>query len=389
MPMTKAKPPEKILMVDDEVQILDSFRRELRGKVNLDTAVGGGEALEAIVQKGPYAVVVSDFKMPGMNGIDFLSKVRQASPETVRMMLTGYADLDNTIEAVNQGNIFRFLTKPCSSENLMRSLVDGIRQYRLVRAEKDLLDQTLRGSVKVLTDLLALVKPHALGRANRISRYVKEIAQSIGVEDQWEIESASELSQIGCITLPDELVRKVSLGGPLNQKEKRVFNQHPQTGAEMVANIPRMEEVAKIIAYQEKNYDGSGVPEDDVSQDDIPLGSRIIKLLLDFDALVSRGDSKGIALNKLKRTPSQYDPALITTFDMVLGEEAKYDVRKVKILDLKEGMILAEDIVAASEKKRLLAKGQELSKTLIMSVRSYHRVAVVKEPLKVMVPLER
>lgn len=386
--MTKAKPPEKVLMVDDEVQILDSLRRELRGKVNLDTAIGGGEALETIAKKGPYAVVVSDFKMPGMNGIDFLSRVRQTSPETVRMMLTGYADLNNTIEAVNQGNIFRFLTKPCSSENLMRSLVDGIRQYRLIRAEKDLLDQTLRGSVKVLTDLLALVKPHALGRANRISRYVKEIAQSIGVENQWEIESAAELSQIGCITLPDDLVRKVSNGQTLNVKEKRLFHQHPQTGAEMVANIPRMEEVAKIIAYQEKNYDGSGVPEDDVSQEDIPLGSRIIKLLLDFDALVSSGDSKGMALDRLRKTPSHYDPAIITTFDMVLGEEAKYDVREVKIIDLEEGMILAEDIVDASEKKRLLAKGQELSKTLIMSVRSYHRVAVVKEPLRVMVPIK-
>jgi response regulator RpfG family c-di-GMP phosphodiesterase len=387
--MNKAKPPEKILMVDDEKQILDSFRRELRGKVTLDTATGGEEALESLAAKGPYAVVVSDFKMPGLNGIELLSRVKKTAPETVRMMLTGYADLNSTIQAVNQGNIFRFLTKPCSSETLMRSLVDGIRQYRLVRAEKDLLDQTLRGSVKVLTDLLALVKPNAFGRANRITRYVKEIAQSLGVEKEWEIESSALLSQIGCITLPDDLVRKVSRGEQLDLKDKHLFLQHPQTGAEMVGNIPRMEEVAKIIAYQEKNYDGSGVPKDDVCQDDIPLGARIIKLLLDFDALVYCGDSKGIALNKLKNRTALYDPAIITAFDLVLGEEAKYDIREVQVHDLEEGMILADDVVPSSGNKKLLGKGQELSSTLIMTIRSYHRVAVVKEPIKVMVPLKR
>lgn len=387
--MVKPKPPERILMVDDEAHILDSFRRELRGRVDLHTALGGGEALEAIDNKGPYAVVISDFKMPGMNGIELLAQVKIKAPDTVRMMLTGYADLDSTIQAINQGNIFRFLTKPCDSETLMRALVDGIRQYRLIRAEKDLLDLTLRGSVKVLCDLLALLKPDALGRANRISRYVNDLAMFFGVDHNWELETAALLSQIGCITLPDGIVQKVSRGTPLDSQERRVFLQHPQTGAEMVANIPRMEEVAKIIAYQEKHFDGSGVPEDDVRENAIPLGARIIKVLFDFDTLVSAGGSKGRALEKMKTQTGIYDPAMLTAFDMVLGVEAKYDVKELSVIELKEGMILVEDIVQYSSEKKLLAKGQELSDTLVKSVRSYHRIMAVKEPIKVMVSLKR
>jgi response regulator RpfG family c-di-GMP phosphodiesterase len=387
--MPKPKLPENILMVDDEAHLLDSFRRELRGKVKLDTALSGDAALTTIADQGPYAVVISDFKMPGMNGVELLARVKKAAPDTVRMMLTGYADLSSTIQAINQGNIFRFLTKPCDSKTLMRALVDGIRQYRLVRAEKDLLDQTLRSSVKVLSDLLALLKPDALGRANRITRYVNDLAYYFGVDHNWELETAALLSQIGCITLPDNIIRKVSRGIPLELQEKRIFLQHPQTGADMVANIPRMEGVARIIAYQEKNFDGSGVPEDDVREDGIPLGARIIKVLFDFDALVAAGDSKGRALEKMKKRTGLYDPALLTAFDMVLGVEAKYDVKEVNVIELEAGMILAEDVTQHTSGKRLLAEGQELSDTLIKSIRSYHRIYAVKEPIKVMVSIKR
>jgi HD-GYP domain-containing protein (c-di-GMP phosphodiesterase class II) len=150
-----------------------------------------------------------------------------------------------------------------------------------------------------------------------------------------------------------------------------------------------MEEVAKIIAYQEKNFDGSGAPQDQVREDEIPLGARIIKVLLDFDALISAGDSKGTALEKLKKQTSFYDPALITALDMVLGLEAKYDVKELNVIELEAGMILAEDVIQYSSDKRLLAKGQQLSDTLVKSIRSYHRISAVKEPIRVMVSLRR
>ena len=132
---------EKILCVDDEPNILEAYRRTLRKRFELDVACGGEEALQAIAQRGPYAVLVADMRMPGMNGVELLAKVRQIAPLTVRMMLTGNTDLQTAIDAVNQGHIFRFLTKPCSPEDFANALEAGLEQHRLLTAERQLLTQ--------------------------------------------------------------------------------------------------------------------------------------------------------------------------------------------------------------------------------------------------------
>lgn len=126
---------EKILCVDDDPNILQAYQRSLRREFEIEVAKGGKEGLEVIASQGPFAVVVSDMRMPGMDGIQFLSKVREQTPNTVRIMLTGHADRQTAIDAVNQGNIFRFLTKPCSPEILAKSLEEGIQQYQLLKAK--------------------------------------------------------------------------------------------------------------------------------------------------------------------------------------------------------------------------------------------------------------
>ncbi len=380
------KLPEKILFVDDEPQILDSFRRQLRGKFTLDTANGGPQALE-MVKANNYAVVVSDLKMPNMDGITLLSAIKEASPDTVRMMLTGFADVNNAIEAVNQGAVFRFLTKPADKETLVKALVAAIRQYRLQIAERQLLEQTLRGSIKVLTDILALVNPVAFGRASRIARYVKKIAAEMGLEGQWQYEAAAMLSQVGCLTLPEGLVRKVVQGIPLDKKERQLYEQHPAIAAELISGIPRLEEVSRIVAYQEKLYNGQGPPEGGVSGAEIPLGARMLKAVLDFDALTNSGLSKGRAIQRMKSEEGFYDPTILQAFEAVLGEEARYDIRQVGVYDLEENMILDEDLTMGKGARKLLAKGQQLSSTMITSIRNYNRAVGIDEPIKVRVPI--
>jgi DNA-binding NtrC family response regulator len=155
---------DKILFVDDEPAVLDGYKRMLRREFEVDTAVCGQQGLAEISNHGPYAVVISDMRMPEMNGAQFLSQVRQTAPDTVRMLLTGYSDMDAAMSAVNEGNIFRFLTKPCEKDLLGKAITAGLMQYRLVTAEKDLLENTLMGSIKVLTDVLSAVSPEAFGR---------------------------------------------------------------------------------------------------------------------------------------------------------------------------------------------------------------------------------
>jgi DNA-binding NtrC family response regulator len=160
---------EKVLFVDDDELILSSYERSLRKHFTLDTAVGPVQALEKIASSGPFAVIVSDMRMPQMTGLEMLHRVRTLSPDSIRLILTGNADLRTAIDAVNEGHLFRFLEKPCPNETMGRVLTAALEQYRLERSERDLLEKTLQGSVKVLTDVLGLVNPEAFSTASRIT----------------------------------------------------------------------------------------------------------------------------------------------------------------------------------------------------------------------------
>lgn len=130
---------DKILFVDDEPLVLDGYKRMLHSEFDVSTAQGGEQGLASVGDNGPYAVVISDMRMPGMSGAEFLVQLRQKAPETVRMLLTGYTDLDAAMSAVNEGNIFRYLTKPCEKQVLIAAINIGIIQYHTVRVERELI----------------------------------------------------------------------------------------------------------------------------------------------------------------------------------------------------------------------------------------------------------
>lgn len=378
----------KILCVDDDPHILSAFQRQLRREFDLEVAESGALGLARLTERGPFAVVVSDLSMPGMDGIAFLSRVKAAAPDTVRVMLTGQADLSTAIEAVNQGAIFRFLTKPCATQTLAGALAAGVEQYRLVRAERELLEKTLAGSVKLLTDTLSLVSPAAFGRAVRVQRLMRRLAERLGVSARWEFELAALLSQVGCVSLPAEVVDNLHDGRPLSPDERRMFEAHPQIGRELIANIPRLEGVAEIIAYQEKRYDGQGPPRDDRAGQALPLGARALHVALDFDTLTSSGKSTGEALLSMQ-APDQagaYDPALLSALAAALELEVRYEPRSVTLDQLAGGMILADE-VKSDRGQLLVAKGQEVTTTLRLRLRNFARTGRIREPLQVLVPV--
>jgi len=241
---------EYILCVDDDENILKGFRRQLRGQFELETATSGQEGLELFKRKGPFAVVVSDMRMPMMDGIEFLSRVREANPDSVRIMLTGNADMQTAIDAVNEGNIFRYLTKPCSSDELAKAINAGIEQYRLINAERELLQKTLTGSIKMLTDILSMVNPAAFSRASRLRRLVGRLAAEMKLPNLWQYELAAMLSQVGCLTLLPETLERLNHGERLSADEQRMFVTHPAVGSKLLSNIPRLQSVAKMVEKQ-------------------------------------------------------------------------------------------------------------------------------------------
>jgi DNA-binding NtrC family response regulator len=148
-----------IMIVDDEENLLKGMARQLSKKYSLSSAMSGQEALEKVVNIGDLSVIVSDMRMPEMNGIELLKRVEEIAPETIRIMLTGNADQETAIKAINEGNIYRFFTKPCDLEVLSKGIDEGITQYRLNLAEKELIETTLAGSIKLLVDVLDLNYP--------------------------------------------------------------------------------------------------------------------------------------------------------------------------------------------------------------------------------------
>ena len=373
---------DKILFVDDEPNLLAGIQRQMRKHFAIDTALGGEAGLEAIRSRGPFSVIVSDLRMPGMDGIQFLSRVRKATPDTVRMMLTGNADLHAAIEAVNEGNIFRFMTKPCPPETLAKALLQGIKQYRLIVSERELLEETLRGSIKVLSEVLALLNPEAFGRASRITRCVREIALKMSLPNVWELETAATLSQIGCIVFPESVLQRLFRGEPLAGEELQLYNMHPSVAFDLLAHIPRMERIAEIITFQEKCFDGSGIPHEPRSGADIPQGSRILKAVLDFDILVARGATKDEAFEHLGRRPGHYDPVVLRALEAVLVMERGYQVRVVTARELEDSMILDQDLFT-SDGRLLIARGYQVSQTMRERLKHWAQSPGIREPIRV------
>ncbi len=375
--------PAKILFVDDDPNILAAFQRQLRKYFLVYTAQGAEPGLMMLSGGDTFSVVVSDLRMPGMDGIQFLSRVRQIAPNSVRIMLTGNADLPTAIGAVNEGNIFRFLTKPCEQQTLINALSDGVRQYQLITAERELLEKTLRGSLKVLSEILHLINPEAFGRASRITRYARDVATAMGVSDVWQIETAAALSQIGCVILPEEVLKKLYAGHSLSGEESQLFAMHPCIGSDLLSRIPRMQTIARIIANQEKSFDASGDPPKE--GDAIPVGARVLKAVLDFDTQKARGASNGEALRKLAKETARYDPQVFAALNEVLAADSGDEERVVKAEDLVDGMILAQDM-RLMDGRMLVATGFEVNRTLRERIKNFSGKPGIKDPVRVVVP---
>lgn len=372
----------RVLCVDDEPLVLDGLKRNLRQHFTVTTAAGGEAGLVELGAQEPFAVVVSDMRMPGMNGATFLRHVRERAPDSVRILLTGQTDLDAAIAAVNEGNIFRFLSKPCPPDVLLPALQAAAEQYRLITAERVLLEQTLRGSIKTLTEILALANPAAFGRANRVKQYVVRLAAHVGASDSWQLEVAAMLSQIGCVTLPPPTAEKLYHGQPLSPAELEMTDRLPGTAAQLLANIPRLEPVRDILAYQNKRFDGSGTPSDGVRGPQLPWGARLLKVVLDYDALETQSIPAGEAIDTLRGRAGWYDPDLLQTFAEILGHvESDAKVHEMRLREVRAGMTFAEDVTSKAG-VLLIARGQEVTQGLLDRIRNFSESIGVREPVR-------
>lgn len=375
--------PEKILFVDDEIALLEAMTRQLRKAFLIETAASGAEGLFLLQERGPFAVVVSDFRMPEMDGIRFLSTVKRLYPDTVRIMLSGNADLEAAIEAVNNGQIFRFLTKPCPVNALATTLTLAMRHYQLVVGERELLNKTLKGSISMLSELLSLTNSRAFSRGYRIKKIVSEIARKLNLKPLWQYEVAALVCQVGCIAVPTDILKKVFLNERLTKNEQRLFDDHPRVGAHLIGKIPRLESVAEMVENQLLSYDECIKKQGHQELEKTTMGAQILKAALDYDLQLIKGATPGEAVKNLFNEVDLYHPQILNCLANLQNQQnLEREVMDVYFDELVPGMIAADNIIA-SNGTLVIEKGQEITWPALQGLHNFISHIGIREPIRV------
>jgi response regulator RpfG family c-di-GMP phosphodiesterase len=316
--------------------------------------------------------------------------VRAISPDTTRILLTGAAGLDMAIDAVNRGNVFRFLLKPCPTDVLVTAIKDGIHFNQLILGERDLLSQTLNGSIKVMIDILEVQNPLIFTKSNRLRRLAHNLVLALNFEEHsWEIELAALLSQIGAVTIPQEVLYRYIKGVELNHSDREMIESIPRFGKQLIRNIPRLENVAEAVGNQ--NYTISRQSNSDSPEKQkISLISRILKMILDYDRFREHTHSSVEAINTMQARESEYDPDLLSVFcTKVLqideqvtykASQPKFGEKQIFVDDLKIGMVLSRDV---NDKKGILivARDTVVTEVLIYKLINYFRSQSIVTPV--------
>jgi len=373
----------RVLCVDDEPNILHGLRRHLRREYEVLTAVGGEEGLRLLEEEGPFVVVVSDQRMPGMDGVTFLRKVREISPETVRIMLTGQADLRDAAAAVNEGSVFRFLTKPVLPEVLLEALAAAVRQHELERAEKELLEETLAGSVRVLTEILSIISPTAFSRVTSIHAFVQHLGERFSFPAPWQLDIAGRLALLGCVTVPGDVLERWLAGQELDAEERELVSAAPRTAAELLSRIPRLEDVAAMLAAQ-ADPPPADAPADPASLPPILLGGQILRTAVAYDLEILRGHPRRAALSALRERTTEFLPALVEALGDAELPGERMVLRTVHADELAMGMVLDQDLRARNGLV-LLRQGQEITFAVLERLRAFARGVGIEEPVRVKV----
>ncbi len=365
---------EKVLFVDDEPNVLNAFKRRLSNTYEFVTSSSPLEALQVLSTSGPFSVVISDMRMPEMQGIEFLREVAKKSPDSVRVMLTGLADQRTVVRAINDGAVFRFINKPCSLEEFEKTLSECMAQRRLIIQERDLLQNTLGGVIGLMTDLLSFIDPVAVQHGSRVRKILKEIGK-IGQIPMVDLELSAMLRGIGKLSLPLELLLKCSQEEKLNEVEQRLVNGSIQTSARLLRQIPRLERVSSML----ETIAGVAPPKDALQA----RGILAITIAEKIAVSETEGETVPQTLTRILSSLSAEEAALIKP--LILSDAAPAALQEpegynIGIPELCPGQMLMADIKDKNG-KLLLRKGFSISPAVIERIKNHHELVGIPDPI--------
>jgi response regulator RpfG family c-di-GMP phosphodiesterase len=374
--MNREEELPSVLCVDDEPRVVESLALHLRRGYQVLTADGGQKALQILKDAGAPAVIVSDMRMPGMDGAALLKQVKHLYPETTRILLTGEPGRDAAIAAVNEGQVFRFLTKPCTPDHLRAAIEAGVAHHRLLVAERVLLQETLIGCIKALVDVLAITNPVAFGRATRVKRLAAELAVAIGTKSFWQLDAAAMLSQIGYISLPVELVEKLYYGKRLTPEERTLAEGAPLVAQKLLGRIPRLEPVMEIMAATQQ-------AKGDMPEGLTKLGANILRMVLEYDAQIAQGHPPNVAIQTIRAQGERHDRKLVESFASMIGAvSGAQEASEITVGRVTPGMVFLDDL-RTSIGTLLVPKGFEVTETFLERLRNFGP-GILQEKVRVM-----
>lgn len=379
----------KVLFVDDNANLLSAVRRVVRNRVELITAESAAEALKALESEKNIAVVVSDQNMPAMKGVEFLAIVAKRWPMIVRIMQTGNDDQATATAAINTGQVFRFIRKPYDPPSLLETFEDALKLYETRVAERDLLETTLAGSVRLLTDLLAQTRPDLFLKAARVQTLAKAAKQVVKVPHAWELDLAAMLYPLGSIIIPEALAAKYALGTPLSADEQLLVDQSVAVAAELIEHIPRLGNIAHAIGLSRKGYDGHGFPAGGVKGADLPIISRLLRILVDIvDIATTKKISNAAAASELRTRSHLYDPEMleqvIGLVQNKLARELSISKTEVEVATIR--LVSGDEVVNdvhSKDGKLLLAAGAVLTDVTIRRLMHFAKLGEINSKMTV------
>ncbi|MFG6467896.1 HD domain-containing phosphohydrolase [Roseateles sp. BYS87W] len=425
-----AAPPATLLFVDDEPAILSALRRLLRPlghRVLL--AESGAEALE-ILEKEPVDLVMSDMRMPQMDGAQLLQIVRQRWPDAMRLLLTGYADISSTIAAINQGEIHRYISKPWDDQELLLSLREALDRHRLAHenrilqkvtaeqydqlqtanAKLDEMNRQLEGnnaqlekrvasrtaelsqvndmlgaayqqlqtnfmlSIKVFAGLLELREGSLPGFSEKVGSLSQRLALKLGLSESQRTDcyAAGLLCEIGKIGLPDRMLRKAF--SAMDDEERKRYCRHPLMAEAALMPLNDLRSVSRLVRQHQERVDGRGYP-DGLSGDDVPIQAQLIGLAATYEGLMAgrlaekRYTPEEAQEAIIKASGSHYSPALVDAFKKVMADAVAQEppMREVKVNELAPGMVMGRDLISPRG-TLLLSKGYMFDAAVIRTL---------------------
>lgn len=373
----------RVLFVDDDENLLRAIKRTLRKDLDISVATGAIEGLRELDKNGPFSVIVSDQNMPKIDGSTFLAKVKSHFPKTVRVMLTGNSDQETAILAVNDAEAFRFVNKPCSTTKLLEVVKEAYAHHLKLSAENSVLEETVTGSIKLMTDMLALAYPDRFQRTCLVTQWAETACDVMNIDYSWEMKTACALWPIGDTLLPAELAAKRNTYEALTPEERQTVLEAGISASEMLGNIPRLQGVAKLMLMT--------TPAGALMGDNFKPGpdARLLRILIDLSRCVDPSEPVNLekAFNHLVKNINAYDAGIFTALPPILQNAGKTttvkQLREVTAGGLSDGDLLTMDLVDDSG-KLILASGQVVSETTAKAVSRLYSNGAISMRLKVM-----